>query len=105
MDIPTDEAIEEILSEFAQEHDDIADFLKAARLQPIVDQDRVREDDRIEHVVPMHIKTVNHLVDLLHLALLRDEVAEIQDVDVEKEPLFGLSFLFFHVPPRRNDLA
>jgi hypothetical protein len=46
-------------------------------------------------------------IDLLHLALLRDEIGEIQDVDVEKEPPFGVSFLRldFHTQPSCEDIA
>jgi hypothetical protein len=55
--------------------------------------------------MPMDMELIDNLVEFLHLALLRDQVAEIQDVDVEKKPLFGrpLLSLIFHVLPRCKD--
>src|SRR5260370_38552465 len=76
-------------------------IFKPSRIRIVVNQNRIGKDERGEHVVPMHMKLVNDLVEFLHLALLGDKVAEIQDVDVEKKPLFSLAFLsvVFHMLP------
>jgi hypothetical protein len=99
MYISSDQTVEQILGELAQVHDDVMYFFKASRVQLVVDEDSIGENDRIEHVMPMDVQPVDNIVERFYLSLPQNKIAEIQDIDIQQEPLFAF-LLLCHVKTR-----